>query len=75
MMYQEFNENLKELNLSKKDFAEQVGMNYASVTNWKHSKSLPNWLDSWMKYYKRAKNYEMIKRSVLKIEGFYPKIK
>jgi len=65
---QEFNILLKKAKLTKKDFSSLVYMNYASVTNWKQSDKVPNWVKSWLTLYienKECKELkEMIKDSI-----------
>ncbi|MGJ0493296.1 helix-turn-helix domain-containing protein [Aliarcobacter cryaerophilus] len=55
MNYEIFEELLKEANLTKKEFAELVDMNYTSVTNWNKSEKIPSWVKSWLENYKKAK--------------------
>ncbi len=47
MIYAEFDKRLKEVNLSKKEFAKLVNMQYESVVNWKRAEKLPDWVTSW----------------------------
>nr|WP_314467976.1 hypothetical protein [uncultured Campylobacter sp.] len=36
-------------------------MNYTSVTNWKQSDSVPEWVDSWIQNYKFKNFYDVVK--------------
>ncbi|WP_169999991.1 XRE family transcriptional regulator [Campylobacter sp. RM9328] len=58
---QEFNELLKKANLSKKEFAEIVGLQYGSVNNWGGSQDVPRWVKSWLENYDKSTRYEKIK--------------
>ncbi len=69
MNYETFEELLREANLTKKEFAEAVDMNYTSVTNWNKSEKIPSWVKSWLENYKKAKTYKDIKDKVFEIEG------
>ena len=55
MNYEIFEELLKEANLTKKEFAELVDMNYTSITNWNKSEKIPFWVKSWLENYIKAK--------------------
>lgn len=56
-----FNELLKRANLSKKEFAELVGVLPSSVNNWGGSQNVPYWVESWLINYIKAGNFEKIK--------------
>ena len=51
MNNQAFEKLLKLSELSKKDFAKLVEMNYNSVTNWNKSDKIPQWVNSWLNLY------------------------
>jgi len=55
MEYTKFEELLREAKLTKKQFAELVGMNNGSVSNWKKNDNVPIWVSSWLKFYIEAK--------------------
>ena len=58
----DFNELLKRVNLSKKEFAELVGVQYSSVNNWGSGKfGVPYWVKSWIENYEKSTRYEKIK--------------
>ncbi|EIP0949026.1 hypothetical protein LRQ27_001739, partial [Campylobacter coli] len=48
MNYDEFENKLKSISLSKKDFSEMVKMSYTGVTNWRQTNSIPGWVNSWL---------------------------
>ncbi|AXX84531.1 hypothetical protein [Aliarcobacter skirrowii] len=50
-----FEQLLKKANLTKKEFSILVKMNYTSVTNWNGSKNVPDWVESWLENYIKAK--------------------
>ncbi|WP_407379786.1 hypothetical protein [Helicobacter sp.] len=53
MDYAEFSQKIKELGLSRDEFARLVGMSYHSVTNWK-AKEIPAWVPALLHYYERS---------------------
>ena len=55
MNYDEFENKLKAINLSKKEFSEMVKMSYTGVTNWKQTNAIPGWVDSWLENYEKGK--------------------
>lgn len=69
MTYKEFENQLQTINLNKKEFANIVDMSYTSVTNWKQSDSIPNWVDSWLYYYKKSKILDDFIESIQKHEA------
>jgi hypothetical protein len=48
----EFTQILKNLKLSKKDFATLTGVPYQTIMNWKDK--TPVWVDSWLDNYSKA---------------------
>ena len=61
---EEFNTLLKKASLTKKAFSELVKMNYASVTNWKQSNSIPYWVKSWLTLYIENKDCKELKEII-----------
>jgi len=61
---EEFNTLLKKASLTKKAFSELVKMNYASVTNWKQSDSIPYWVKSWLTLYIENKDCKELKEII-----------
>ena len=60
-----FEQLLIDAELSKKDFANLVEMNYNSVTNWNKSDKIPEWVASWLKLY--IENKDLVKlRKIIK---------
>lgn len=55
MEKEEFNKLLKQANLTKKEFSEQVDMTYGAVNNWGTSQAFPRWVESWLQNYIKAK--------------------
>ncbi|WP_346746252.1 hypothetical protein [uncultured Campylobacter sp.] len=58
MQYDTFEAMLGAVGLSKKEFAELVKMNYTSVTNWKQSDNVPEWVESWLINYDKARKFD-----------------
>ena len=70
MNREEFNNLLKQANLSKKEFCEFIDLNYNTVNTWGSSKiNIPKWVKSWLENYIKSKSYEDIKDKVFEIEG------
>ena len=70
MEREEFNELLRQANLSKKEFCEIIDLNYSTVNTWGSSNiNIPKWVKSWLENYIKAKSYADIKDKVFKIEG------
>lgn len=64
MNNQLFEQFLKDVGLSKKDFSSLVGMNYNSVTNWNKSDKIPQWVESWLKLYAENKELKKLKQII-----------
>ena len=56
----EFNNLLKRAKLSKKEFAELVGVLPSSVNNWGGSQNVPYWVESWLINDIKAGNFDKI---------------
>lgn len=70
MEKKEFDSILKQNQLSRKDFAELSGIQYTTVGKWNDTdRTIPSWVESWLKNYIKAKSYEDVKDKVLQIEG------
>ncbi len=70
MKKEEFDNTLKNIGLSKQDFATLTTLAYSSIGNWHDEKKpIPGWVDSWLNNYIKAKSYEDVKEKVLQIEG------
>lgn len=69
MKKEDFTELLKKHGLKKKQFADLSGENYHTVLGWGREYTdngltktiaIPNWIDSWLNNYEKAKKYEII---------------
>ena len=61
MTTEEFNNALKSLGMSRKEFAEITKLAYASVGNWHDEKKpIPGWVSSWLDNYKKAKTLDVV---------------
>jgi predicted transcriptional regulator len=64
-----FDKTLKDIGLTRKEFAEIVNITYGAVSNWNDSKKpVPGWVESWLENYKAKKDFEKIK-TTLKATG------
>jgi len=63
---------LKDINLSKKEFANLSNISYNTVNNWNdESKPVPPWVQSWLENYTKLESYKKIRHEVFKIENVY----
>jgi hypothetical protein len=70
MERQEFNELLKQAGLTKKIFAEMVGMEYQTINAWGISgRVIPAWVRPFLECQSKSKAYERVRDEVLSIEG------
>lgn len=59
MTREEFDEKLKGLNLTRKEFCEKLNVNYKTMTNhWGRKNPIPQYALSWLELYKTAQKYE-----------------
>lgn len=56
-----FENKLKELGLSKRDFSNLTKLNYVSVAGWKQKGKTPEWVESYLELYDKARKYDEIK--------------
>lgn len=68
MDYQDFNQSLKKAGLSKKAFADILGIEAQSISNW-NKQGVPYWVPSWIENYLKSKAYTRVRDEVLSIEG------
>lgn len=64
MTYEDFEKLLQGADLTKKEFAELVDMNYTSITNWSKSNNIPSWVESWLENYSKSKLADNIIKAV-----------
>ena len=65
MTNDEFEITLKEVELTKKEFARLVDMSYGGVVNWGRStQTIPNWVASWLELYRKNRKFETLKKSI-----------
>lgn len=61
----EFDETLKGIGLSRKEFATLTNMAYSSVSNWNdENKPVPGWVSSWLDNYIKAKILDTVAEAV-----------
>ncbi len=69
MTVEAFNNRIKELELSRKDFAEKTNMAYSSVSNWHDEKKpIPGWVESWLENYAKSKTLDTIIDAIDKVQ-------
>lgn len=55
----EFVAKLKEIGITKKEFAELSGQHQMTVSKWSEAgRGLPSWVDSWLELYEKARIYD-----------------
>jgi len=65
MTNEEFEKVLKEIELTKKEFARLVDVSYGGVVNWgRATQTVPNWVESWLELYRKNKKFEQLKKSI-----------
>lgn len=70
MERQEFNNMLLLAGMSKKEFAELVGMEYQTVNAWGSSgRVIPSWVQPFLECQSKSKAYERVRDEVMNIEG------
>jgi DNA-binding transcriptional regulator YiaG len=60
----EFENIIENIDMSKKDFAEQTKLPYQTIMNWKRNDSLPVWVESWLENYIEKQNFQKIKQTL-----------
>jgi len=66
----EFDTTLKDINLTRQEFADLTNLTYGAVSNWHDDKKpIPGWVKSWLENYIKAKSYTDVKEKVFEIEG------
>lgn len=55
---------LSQANLSKKEFAQMIGISQQSVNNWGSNKNVPYWVKSYLQNYIKLRKYEAIKEKI-----------
>ena len=64
MEKEEFKKLLKKANLSKKEFANIIGIGVGSLNNWGSTQNIPYWVKSWLSNYIKAKEFDNVIKSV-----------
>jgi hypothetical protein len=60
-----FDNILKDINKTRKDFAELTGIKYTTVTKWNDTdRPIPPWVESWLKNYIKAKDMDKVVEAV-----------
>lgn len=55
---------LAQADLSKKEFAEMIGISQQSVNNWGSSKNVPYWVKSYLQNYIKLRKYEEVREKI-----------
>lgn len=61
MTKEEFDETIKKIGLTRKEFANLTNMAYSSVSNWNdETRPVPPWVSSWLENYIKAKTLDTV---------------
>ena len=60
MNKEEFNKILKDVGLTKKNFAIKLGIKQQTVNSWGTTQQIPYWVESWLDNYGKAKLGESV---------------
>lgn len=65
MTKKEFDNTLKEIGLSRNEFAEMTNLAYSTIGNWHDEKKpVPGWVKSWLENYIKAKDIDTIAETI-----------
>lgn len=56
----DFENKLKALSLTKRDFSVLCGAEYTGVAKWKQKGKTPEWVESYLEFYELAQKYKAI---------------
>jgi len=69
------NRKLSESGLTKREFAELLGLSYATVNNWgSPGKGIPFWVASWLDNYRKAATLERIRAMMAREAALVPDV-
>jgi hypothetical protein len=69
MTREEFNNLLDEAALSKKEFCQEIGLQYNAVNQWgSNNRGVPIWVESWLKNYIRLQAFEKLRQILVHID-------
>ena len=60
----ELNLLLSNAKLRKKELSVLLGVAQSTVNNWGSSKEIPYWLESWLRFYMKAKTYDEMRSKI-----------
>ena len=64
MNKEEFNNLLKQANLTKKEFAGIINITAGSLNNWGSTQNIPYWVKSWLENYISKQRFESIAKTL-----------
>ena len=65
MTKKDFDNKLKEIKLSRQEFANATDLAYSTIGNWHDEKKpVPGWVDSWLENYIEKKKFETMKQTL-----------
>lgn len=65
MKKQEFDNILKEINLTRQEFADLTKLSYGAIGNWNDEKKpIPGWVKSWLENYIQMRKFETVKKTL-----------
>jgi hypothetical protein len=70
MEYEDFRKNLRELNISMKEFSTLIKTSYGTVRKWgKDGRAVPSWVETWIDLYREKKELEKYRESIQTLMG------
>lgn len=69
MSADEFENKVRELNMSKKDFAKLVKLSYSAIISWREKENIPAWVDEFIKYYEKSLILDRIFKDIEKYKN------
>lgn len=65
MTTEEFETNIKDFGLTRKEFCEITGLTYSAVSKWHDdARPVPSWVDSWIENYRAKKDLDKVAEAV-----------
>ena len=65
MKKSKFDKILKDINLTRQEFANLTNLTYGAVSNWHDEKKpIPGWVESWLENYIKAKDMDKVAQAV-----------
>lgn len=72
MTKEDFNNRLKDLGLSLKDFSKVSNISYSTINNWGYRSkdktiAIPSWVEPFLKYYEKSLKYDYLAKEIFTV--------